>query len=112
VAGRLSFTPWAGHAAATVEAAIGRPLAEFKAYRTMAERAGSRAGAAKNKKLEKLVDGLAVKLKELDIDRVFVDAAMAEIHRLNGAAKLGRPIEGLGFSPTTRLSGSSWTAFP
>ena len=63
----------------------------------MAERAGRGASAVRNRKLEKLVDGLAVKLKELDIDRVFVDAAMAEIHRLNGAARLGRPIEGLGF---------------
>jgi len=78
----------------------------------MAERAGHRAGAVKNKKFEKLVDGLAVKLKELDIDRVFVDAAMAEIHRLNGAAKLGRPIDGLASRPTTRLFVSLWTAFP
>ena len=93
----LTFAPWAGHAAATVEAAIGKPLPEFRAYRTMAERAGRGASAVRNRKLEKLVDGLAVKLKELDIDRVFVDAAMAEIHRLNGAARLGRPIEGLGF---------------
>jgi RNA polymerase primary sigma factor len=98
----LNFTPWAGHAVATVEAAIGRPLPEFKAYRAMAERAGSRAGAGKNKKFEKLVDGLAVKLKELDIDRVFVDAAMAEIHRLNGAAKLGRPVEGVGFASNNK----------
>jgi len=62
----LSFTPWAGHAVSTIEAAIGRPLPEFRAYRSLADRAGRRAGPAKNKKFEKLVDGLAAKLKELD----------------------------------------------
>jgi RNA polymerase primary sigma factor len=98
----LSFTPWAGHAAATVDAAMGKPLPEFKPYRSLAERVGPRPVAAKNKKFERLVDGLAAKLKELDIDRVFVDAAMAEIHRLNGAAKLGRPIEGLGFATNNK----------
>jgi len=41
----------------------------------VAERAGRGASAVRNRKLEKLVDGLAVKLKDLDIDRVFVDAA-------------------------------------
>jgi len=96
----LTFTPWADHAVSTVDAAIGKPLPEFKPYRALADKLGNRVAATKNKKLDKLVDGLAIKLKELDIDRVFVDAAMAEIHRLNGAAKLGRPIEGLGF-PTT-----------
>ena len=93
----LRFAPGAAHATATIEAAIGKPLPEFRAYRTLAERAGRRVGAAKNKKLERVVDDLANKLKELDIDRVFVDAAMSEIHRLNGAARLGRPIEGVGF---------------
>jgi len=93
----LGFAPWAGHAADTVEAAIGKPLPEFKSYRALAERVRHRAASATNKKFEKVIAALGAKLKELDIDRVFVDAAMAEIHRLNGAARLGRPIEGLGF---------------
>jgi hypothetical protein len=59
----LSFTPWAGHAAATVDAAMGKPLPEFKPYRSLAERTGRRAVAAKNRKFERLVDGLAVKLR-------------------------------------------------
>jgi RNA polymerase primary sigma factor len=98
----LGFAPWAGHAISTVEAAIGKPLPEFKAYRVLAERIAKRSAPATHKKFDKVVESLAAKLKELDIDRVFVDAAMAEIHRLNGAAKLGRPIEGVGFATNTK----------
>jgi len=43
-----------------------------------------------------------VKLKELDIDRVFVDAAMAEIHRLNGCGQTGAANRGLGFQSNNK----------
>jgi RNA polymerase primary sigma factor len=93
----LSFAPWGSHAADTIEAAMGKPLPEFKAYRALVEKMASRATTMQTKKLDKMVEDISAKLKELDIDRVFVDAAMAEIQRLNGAAKMGRPIEGIGF---------------
>jgi RNA polymerase primary sigma factor len=98
----LGFVPWAAHVADTVEAAVGAPVADFKPYRLQAERTGTRPSAALRKKFDKLVDGLAVRLKEMDIDRVFVDAALAEMHRLDGAAQMGRPIEGLSFPTNTR----------
>ncbi len=98
----LGFVPWAAHVADTVEAAVGQPVAEFKPYRLQAERTGTRPSAALRKKFEKLVDALAARLKELDIDRVFVDAALAEMHRLDGAARMGRPVEGLAFPTNTK----------
>jgi RNA polymerase primary sigma factor len=93
----LSFAPWGSHAADTIEASMGNPLPEFKAYRVLAEKMATRATTVQTKKLDKMVEDISAKLKELDIDRVFVDAAMAEIHRLNGAAKMGRPVDGVGF---------------
>jgi RNA polymerase primary sigma factor len=93
----LSFAPWGNHAADTIEASMGNPLPEFKAYRALVEKMATRAMTAQTKKLDKMVEDISAKLKELDIDRVFVDAAMAEIHRLHGAAKMGRPVEGVGF---------------
>jgi RNA polymerase primary sigma factor len=45
---------------------------------------------------------LSTQIKELDIDRVFVDAALAELQRLSGAARTLRPIEGLGFPTDTK----------
>jgi len=98
----LSFAPWGVHAADTIEASMGKPLPEFKAYRALVAKMANRAKPAQTKKLNKVVKDIAAKLKELDIDRVYVDAAMAEIHRLNGAAKLGRPLDGLGFSTTNK----------
>jgi RNA polymerase primary sigma factor len=45
---------------------------------------------------------LSSQIKELDIDRVFVDAALTELQRLSGAARMRRPIEGLGFNTETK----------
>jgi RNA polymerase primary sigma factor len=98
----LSFTSWAGHAVDTVEKVIGKPLPEFKPYQALAEKAGHKSSTPTKKKFEKMVEALAVKLKELDIDRVFVDAALSEIHRLDGAAKMGRPIDGLDFQTNNK----------
>jgi len=98
----LSYTPWAGHLVSTVETAMGSTLPDFKAYRTLCDRATRKASPADKKKLTKVIAALSAQIKELDIDRVFVDAALAELQRLSGAARMHRPVEGLGFSSETR----------
>jgi RNA polymerase primary sigma factor len=98
----LGFAPWAAHLVVTVEAAMGSTLPDFKGFRTSSERATRKGTNADRRKLAKLITSLSSQIKELDIDRVFVDAALTELQRLSGAARMRRPIEGLGFSTTTK----------
>jgi len=94
----LAYAPWADHLVSTVETAMGTTLPEFKTYAALALKASRKSTTAEKRKAGKQLEELAAKLKELDIDRVFVDAAMAELQRLFIAAKLSRPLEGLPFS--------------
>jgi RNA polymerase primary sigma factor len=90
----LGFAPAAVWMAETVEKAIGKPYPDFKTYRALADRVRRRTTSAPSKgRFEKLVSQLAVGLKELDIDRLFVDAAIAEIRRVNRAQRNGFPLE-------------------
>jgi RNA polymerase primary sigma factor len=103
----LTYAPWADHLVGTIETAMGNTLPEFKPYTATVLKASRKATAADKRKVGKQVAELAAKLKELDIDRVFVDAAMAELQRLFTAAKLARPVEGLPFSTQCK----AFTAF-
>ena len=98
----LGYAPWAPHLVATVEAAMDSTLPDFKGYRALSERAARRQANADKRRLGKLITSLAGQIKELDIDRVFVDAALTELQRLSAAARMRRPIEGLGFSTSTK----------
>jgi RNA polymerase primary sigma factor len=100
--GILGYAPWAGHAVATIETAMGSTLPDFKTYRLLSERIARRVTAADKKKLHKVIVALSAQIKELDIDRVFVDAALTELQRLHGAARMKRPIDGLGFGTETK----------
>jgi RNA polymerase primary sigma factor len=102
----LGFAPGSDWMAETVDKAIGKPHPEFKAYRALAERVRGRATSAASKgRFEKLVSQLAVGLKELDIDRLFVDAAIAELRRVNRAQRNGFPLEApsITFSTNTKV---------
>jgi RNA polymerase primary sigma factor len=98
----LAYAAWASHLVMTVEVAMGSTLPGFRVYRTLSERATRRASAADKKRLAKVIATLSTQIKELDIDRVFVDAALAELQRLSGAARTFRTIEGLGFATDTK----------
>ena len=98
----LGYAPWAGHLIVTVETAMGSTLPDFKTLRALSERVARKSAGAEKKKLAKLFDSLSSQIKELDIDRVFVDAALTELQRLSGAARMKRPIEGLGFNTETK----------
>jgi RNA polymerase primary sigma factor len=92
------YAHWANHLVATLETAMGSELIDFKVYRSLSERAAHKVTSTEKKKLAKLILALSGQIKEIDIDRVFVDAALTELQRLNGAARMKRPIEGLGFT--------------
>jgi RNA polymerase primary sigma factor len=98
----LGYAPWAAHLVLTVEAAMGSTLPDFKSYRSLAERTTRRCTGTDKRKLTKLIVGLASQIKELDIDRVFVDAALTELQRLSAAVRMKRPIDGLRFGTTTK----------
>jgi RNA polymerase primary sigma factor len=89
----LSFAPGAGWMADTVEKAVGNPVAEMKGYRFVADRARKKSSIPSRAKFEKEIGSLAAKLRTIDIDRIFLDAAVAEINRV-GRATRGLPFEG------------------
>ena len=98
----LSYAPWAGHLVTTVEAAMGSTLPDFKTFRALSVRVTPKATNADKRKLNKVIIHLSSQIKELDIDRVFVDAALTELQRLSAAARMKRPIEGLHFGTATK----------
>jgi RNA polymerase primary sigma factor len=99
----LGFAPGAGWIMDRVEAAIGQPLVESKGYRSAAE--GARRSIPARSRFEKSASALSAKLRPMDIDRLFLDAALTEIQRVGRATK-GLPFEGaVPFSTTTRAFG-------
>lgn len=88
----LGYAPSASWVADIVETAMGQPFAEFKPYRAFAERARKNASSLMRNKFERLVAQLSTKLKEADIDRIFVDAVMSEVRRVSRAARQNLPL--------------------
>ena len=98
--GFASGADWIGD---TVEKAVGKPMLEVKAYRTAAEEARHKASIPTRSRFEKSAAELSVKLRGIDIDRIFLDAALTEIQRI-GRATEGLPFEGhVPFSTNTRV---------
>src|SRR4029078_11710857 len=80
----------------------GKPLPEAKLHRAVAERARRKSSIQSRSRFEKTGAQLAVKIRLLDIDRIFIDAALTEIQRVGRATK-GLPIEGtIAFSTSTK----------
>jgi RNA polymerase primary sigma factor len=73
-----------------VEKAVTHPVPELKPYRLLAEKASRRIALSARSKLDKVVVEVAAKLKELDIDRLFVEFVMNEVQRVAKAAR-GEP---------------------
>jgi RNA polymerase primary sigma factor len=101
----LGFAPGASWIMDTVDRAIGKPLADAKLYRAAAERARKKSSIQARSRFEKAGGQLAVKLRAIDIDRLFLDASLAEIQRVGRATK-GLPFEGaVSFSTSTKAFG-------
>jgi RNA polymerase primary sigma factor len=91
----LTFTAGAGWIADTIEKAVGKPVPELKVYRALAERTKRRSAAAVRSRFDKLVTQVATRLKEQDIDRLFVDAVITEVLRVKRALRTGMALENL-----------------
>jgi RNA polymerase primary sigma factor len=99
VVGFASGTSWILD---VVERELGKPLPEAKLHRAAADRARRKSSIQARSRFEKTGAQLAIKLRLLDIDRIFIDAALAEIQRVGRATK-GLPIEGtIPFSTSTK----------
>src|SRR5262249_39916035 len=78
------------------------PVMDAKPYRAAAERARKKSSIQARSRFEKAGAQLAVKLRAIDIDRLYLDAALAEIQRVGRATK-GLPFEGaVPFSTSTK----------
>jgi RNA polymerase primary sigma factor len=98
----LGFVPGTDWILDVVERELGKPLAEAKVHRAAAERARGKSSIPARGRLEKTAGALAAKLRILDIDRIFLDAALTEIQRVGRAVK-GLPFEGaVPFSTSTK----------
>jgi RNA polymerase primary sigma factor len=96
------FAPGTSWILDVVERELGKPLPEAKVHRAAAERARRKSSIQARSRFEKSGAQLAVKLRLLDIDRIFIDASLTEIQRVGRATK-GLPIEGtIPFSTTTK----------
>src|SRR5579862_5525784 len=101
----LAFAPGADWIMNRVEAAIEKPIAEAKSYRVSVEGARKKASIPARSRFDKAGLRLATKLRAIDIDRLFLDAALAEIARV-GRATRGLPFEGtVPFSTSTKAFG-------
>jgi RNA polymerase primary sigma factor len=98
----VGFAPGTGWILDVIEKEIGKPLHEAALHRAAAERARRKSSIPARSRFEKAGATLAAKLRLLDIDRLFIDAALAEIQRV-GRATRGLPIEGtVPFSTSTK----------
>jgi len=83
----LSYVAGAEHMISVIERTMGKPYPLFEQYLELAPKLGPKAKPALRKKFDGVVDELATKLRDLDIDRLFVDAVTAEVRRaLRGVA--------------------------
>jgi RNA polymerase primary sigma factor len=97
----LGFAPGTDWILDVVEREVGKPLPEAKVHRASAARA-RRSSIPARDRFGKTATALATKLRALDIDRIFLDAALAEIQRV-GRAVQGLPYEGaVPFSTSTK----------
>ncbi|MDX2020680.1 MAG: sigma-70 family RNA polymerase sigma factor [Deltaproteobacteria bacterium] len=77
----LSYLPGAMHVASVVERTMGKAYEPLEQYKVAFAKLGGKAKPAARKQFDGVVDEVSSKLREVDIDRLFVDAVMAEIHK-------------------------------
>jgi len=102
----LAFAPGADWIMNRVEAVMEKPpVVEIKSYRVAAEGARKKASIPARGRFDKAAQRLATRLRALDIDRLFLEAALVEIQRV-GRATRGLPFEGtVPFSTSTKAFG-------
>jgi RNA polymerase primary sigma factor len=86
----LGHPPAAGWVADLIDKAVEQPVPDLKGYRVAADKAKGKLSLGGRARFDKLVTELAATLKEMDIDRIFVEAVMTEVRRVAKAAR-GEP---------------------
>jgi RNA polymerase primary sigma factor len=94
----LGFAPGTDWILDVVEREVGKPLPEAKVHRASAAGARHRSSIPARGRFEKTATVLATRLRTIDIDRIFLDASLAEIQRV------GRGVQGLPFEGTVPFS--------
>jgi RNA polymerase primary sigma factor len=97
----LGFAPGATWMADTIDRAVGEPVPELKAFRSFADRSRKKASIQARARFSKEIGQIAVKLRGMDIDRVFLDASVGEI------ARVGRVLQGLPYEGQVSFSTAS-----
>jgi RNA polymerase primary sigma factor len=97
----LGFAPGTDWILDVVEREVGKPLPEAKVHRAAAAGARHRSSIPARSRFDKTATVLATRLRILDIDRIFLDASLAEIQRV------GRGVQGLPFEGTVPFSTST-----
>jgi RNA polymerase primary sigma factor len=98
----LGFAPGSGWIMDRIEPILEKPVLEIKPYRQAADGAHGKSSIPARSRFDKAATRLATKLRTLDIDRLYLEAALTEIQRV-GRATRGLPFEGaVPFSTSTK----------
>ncbi len=90
----LSFAPLVPHIVSVVEHDIGKELSEFRAVAEAAN-APSDGDKPASKKLAETAAPAAAKLRQLDLDRLYITSVLEEIKHIDGMLKSGQSHEAL-----------------
>ena len=98
------YLPAAEFIADTVEAAMEKPFEHFENYRDLTRKLnGRRPSGLARRRLDAAVGEMSIALREADIDRLFVDAAVSAVRRLGRSASQGMPADPkIKFDPTSK----------
>jgi RNA polymerase primary sigma factor len=97
----LGFASGAAWISDAIEKGAGETLADITAYRLVAE-SRKKASVPERARFEKELQQLSERLRTVDIDRIFADAAVAAVNRLVHAVASGEDVSGVPFSTSTK----------
>jgi RNA polymerase primary sigma factor len=90
----LSFSPMVAHILSIVEQDTGKTLPEWKAVQEAANQVPPD-GKHTSKELADAAGPAAAKLRQLDLDRLFITSVLEEVKAIDAALKAGQPHEAL-----------------
>ena len=85
----LSFAPITAHLIGLIEGDVGKPVPEFRALHGAARDVVAQQKTA-SKELSQAAGPASTKLRQIDLDRIFVTAALEEIKTIDAAVKDGQ----------------------
>jgi RNA polymerase primary sigma factor len=98
----LGFASGAAWVSDAIEKGAGETLPDITAYRLVAEHSRKKASVPERARFEKELQQLSERLRTVDIDRIFADAAVAAVNRLSHAVASGQDVSDIPFSTSTK----------